>query len=448
MMQRDDNQALEAFRTAAEKETGPERRRFYLQLESQALSDALRRGGPEWPYAELYTCTADDLAAMNVLGILSGAHNRLDRIPITEHSRQRVHLVIFGAGAAAQSLAVHAALVAHYPNYIHDHSLRTRITMVSDRISDFLSFRERYRTLLEHCHRREVYAAGMMPECHSEKPMYTDFREDFTDIEWEFVEADATSRVLNFKLEKWAEDSDGQLLTLAFCYEDESRNLDAALSISDGLEDTPFWIRSTRGTTAIDFLRAGNARKLVSFEAPTQLPDFAVLGMYVHFAYSTVRKKDNTLIPANECPPADALASYWKDLDVAKRWSNIYNAFTLSTKLRSVGIPEERWDTLFTLDAHCVSVLAEVEHNRWCIEELILGFTPLTEAERKDLRKDPSLRNDLKERRHHPDLAAYSELGRDGARAVTDYDFAVTRALPLLAYSYKTMYQKEETSHV
>ena len=56
---------------------------------------------------------------------------QIDYEPITIHSEKHVHLVIFGMGEVAKTMAIQAAHIAHYPNYVRNHSLRTRITMIA-----------------------------------------------------------------------------------------------------------------------------------------------------------------------------------------------------------------------------------------------------------------------------------------------------------------------------
>jgi len=438
-----DNDILAAVKVLAESERGPHSRRLYRCLESRELARALRQNGPDWPYAELYTYTADDLAAMRLVGCLPGSETRLDREPIPEESLRRVHLVIFGAGSSAESLAVHAALVAHYPNAVRDPGLRTRISLVSGKMEDFLPFRQQYAGLLEHCWCREVRIPGDQPECVVEPPRYSAFRKDFTDIEWEFIEAEPTCPALRYKLTRWAEDP-GRMLTLAFCRMDSERNLNDALALPEALRDIPVWIRCERDFIGAELMRDSGHPAFHPYwperEVEAPAPDFALPGLYVHYAYSQMHEVGETLLPAFEMPSRDELETRWAGLPTPKRWSSIYSAFTVPAKLRSVGIPEERWDSLFSLTARDVALLSEVEHNRWCVEELILGYVPLNETQREELRKDPSLRTAFKARRCHPDLIAYSELGTDEAgRPVVRYDEAMIRSLPLLAYAYRTL---------
>ena len=113
-----------------------DRLRIHLVLRSQELSHYLKRMPLEEDLAaniELYSYTFEDLWAMEMLGVNPTSHFRIDRDPITADSLQHAHLVLIGHSSLTESLAIHTALTAHFPNYCHNHSLRTRITMIADK---------------------------------------------------------------------------------------------------------------------------------------------------------------------------------------------------------------------------------------------------------------------------------------------------------------------------
>ena len=59
----------------------------------------------------------------------------LDYEPITKESKKHAHLVIFGMNQMAEMVAIQSALVAHYPNFIPDHSKKTCITIIDKHAS-------------------------------------------------------------------------------------------------------------------------------------------------------------------------------------------------------------------------------------------------------------------------------------------------------------------------
>jgi len=450
-----DNEAIRRMQALAEQATRSadgERQRIHLILRNQQLADILKRTPLSEELAErveLYAYTREDLWSMAMLGVQPGSTTRLDRRPIMADSSQHVHLVIFGMGPQAESLAIHTALIAHYPNYCHDHALRTRITLVSDTQDDFLSFRQRYHNLLSQSYRRSVITTDDDIMCDTFGPKYQGQRDDFVDIEWEFVNGHSLDSNLLHKLQLWAQD-ETQQLTLAFCYLDDQRNLCEALSLSP-LHDTPIWVR-TGDDTALQILRqSGMHSGLTAFGMnDATLPDmrrFIRMAQCICYAYHRMRETTDEeqargLSPiaiATEIPTAADLSAVWNErpIPTQKLWSNIYHAFTLTTKMHSLGHTDDEWKTLFAISEREVDCLAEVEHNRWSVEELILGYRPTTDDEHRQILQDISLRGTLKSQMAHDDLRSYRELGNDETdQNVARYDVALIRTLPLIAYTF------------
>ena len=170
----------------------------------------------------------------------------------------------------------------------------------------------------------------------------------------------------------------------------------------------------------------------------------------MNYAYCNMRSTSQSekesgatdMIVATELPTHEELQSSWNRYvtTTAKRWSNIYNAFTLNAKMHSLGHPVETWNTLFAISDTAVEAMAEVEHNRWSVEELILGFAPTTSEEHKAIMDNIELRGSMKAEFKHDDLRNYSELGTDDTGLpVSRYDAAIIRTLPLIAYSYSVL---------
>ena len=453
-----DNRAIrEFYKVAGEynaEKNGGMRLRVHLVLMSQALVNVLRRMPLEGEMArniELYAYTVEDLWSMELLGIRPGEKALLDRKPITAESEVRVHLVLFGVTGQAESLAVHTALTAHFPNYCRDNSLRTRITWVGDSLGEFSRFRQQYRNLLENSFHRTVAIDSGEVVVNSFAPKYIAERRDFVDVEWEFVEGKSHSDAIRYKLCRWASD-ENQLLTVAFCYEGDDRNINEALALPlNSMPQFPVLLR-VKDDASISFLKqSASFSQLKPFGMDdaglNRMGEFIDMAQYINYAYCKMRSTSQSerergatdMIVATELPTLEELQELWNNsvLTTAKRWSNIYNAFTLNTRMRSMGHPFDAWHKLFAVGDSEVEVMAEVEHNRWSVEELILGYTPTTADEHNAIMNDIGLRNKLKAEFKHDDLRNYSELGTDDTGLpVSRYDAAIIRTLPLIAYSY------------
>jgi hypothetical protein len=127
----------------------------------------------------------------------------------------------------------------------------------------------------------------------------------------------------------------------------------------------------------------------------------------------------------------------WEQLSVNKRMSCIYHAMTVATKMRSIGLNENDWEHFYDISTQDVNLLSEVEHNRWSIDELILGWRPCTEHELKQIEANITLKNDLKKRKIHYDLRSYNDLQPDETgKPAQIYDICLCSCLPLIAKTY------------
>ena len=76
-----------------------------------------------------------------------------------------------------------------------------------------------------------------------------------------------------------------------------------------------------------------------------------------------------------------------------------------------------------------VAILAEVEHNRWNVEELLLGYRPVTKKEQEEIEQKAALKNKKRDEEYaHYDIRPYNDL-RNGSEK---YDIALTRHLLLI----------------
>ena len=123
--------------------------------------------------------------------------------------------------------------------------------------------------------------------------------------------------------------------------------------------------------------------------------------------------------------------NYWKDLSVALKWSNLYNAYTMRTKLatlramRGLDIRDKSHD-YYTLSDEEVKVLAKVEHNRWNVEKLLMGFRKPKANE--DKYEHPEFAKDLQSNKKlfiHHDIRPFEELD-----IVSELDYEFSRYLP------------------
>ena len=408
---------------------------------------------------ELYAFTMEDQWAKNALcglGCNGISYPPLDRERIDADSRKSVHFVIAGFGDIGESLALHAALVAHFPNYERNHALRTRITIIDhDLTAKRDAFIQRYIHLFEHSHYRCIdLVQGRMTQYH--EPVYHATREDFVDVEWEFVDSDFYHPLLQRKLQLWA-DSDNRLLTLALCNDDCSTNFDRAFALPKAINDNGVSVLVyTKQAELLDKVRQTEGYRNLfpigmddcGYDISLPLLQMAKRLNYC-YAFSYGQKGAPTDMPVEE------IEAEWRQVTTfSMRYSNIYNVMTIATKMRSLGHEEKDWTQFFALTQEEVELLSAVEHNRWSVDRLILGFRPPTDTEREEIRQnieafiraqktgseppDRDLKNDYKKQKIHYDLCSYRELDIDKTgQDVRLYDYDLTSSIPLIAQSYK-----------
>ena len=142
--------------------------------------------------------------------------------------------------------------------------------------------------------------------------------------------------------------------------------------------------------------------------------------------------------------------SEWNTSKIWGQWSNIYNACSIPTKNRCIVISSDEYKQLwnavrFDDGSFCIDKeklnnqdllnrfhqLAELEHNRWNMEKLLMGYRTLTSKEKEDLKKGRKTKDELKGDliKAHADICPFSEL-KDLDPGVEDYDYMLTLVLP------------------
>lgn len=372
----------------------------------------------------------------------------LDREPLTKQSEKTVHLAIFGMSEIAEQVAINAAHVCHYPNYLqNNHSLRTRITVIDD--SAFKKSREwvqRYKNLFDNCYFRFVDTKKTPAVTNTYRPMFRD-REDFVDIEWEFVEASPFDKLVRDKIAKWSTSS-SQLLTIVFANDSPDIGLNNALHLPDNIisAQIPVYVYMQSNKAFDQIKHTSNTPNIIPFGMADQGYDVNVpivkMAKNVNFIYDRCYEENDKdwngrLRFAVEIDEEKKELSWAKKSGV-KRMSNIYNAMTIGVKMRSMGFKEDDWDQFYEISQEDMEILAEVEHNRWSVEELILGWRPCTDSEQCEVEADIKMKEELKKRKIHYDLRAYNDLRPDGTgRPVQVYDRCLSASIPLIAKESK-----------
>lgn len=360
----------------------------------------------------------------------------LDREPITWESDRYVHFVIIGMSRMGVALGVEAAHLLHFPNFCRDKRLKSRITFIdADADKEMNFFRGRYRHYFD---LSLSYYRNMeqIEKVHTILPNQIYGKEvNFLDIEFEFIKGQAETPEIQQLLAQWAKDPQ-QELSIAICLNFPPQSMAMGLYLPDVIYDQniPVFIRQETSSALLDMLN--NRIKKESLNRYSHVYPFGMLtncfdldrhstrrAQLVNYIYDFKNKYKSS--PAT-CPSESELLDGWNKLQVALQWSNLYCADSVDLKLRSLGFgttPPLR------LTSEQIELMAEVEHNRWNMEKLLLGYSKPTPEEEEKC-KDNAVRKEYKTKRFvHTDIRPYYQLD-EGTK---EYDRCISECLPLIA---------------
>lgn len=342
---------------------------------------------------------------------------------ITPEDERYVHLVFVGTTNFAVSFAMEAAHVLHFPN---SDKQKTRITFIdknADKEKDEFIIRNRHFFEIQTFYYYDLTnEEDKNKELQGPRNEFVRFKGDnanFLDVEFEFIKGDVFSKKVQDEIEKWAEDTKGQYLSIFLALANQRDNFVMGMNMPDEVyaNSIPLFIRQDRSDNFVTNLRNADkkddddkylyssVKKDGTLDEP-QKRDARYANIYpfgmnemaftadetllkraklINYLYSTADYRTyrfQGLLTLTAIPEQQIWAEadkYWKDLNVALKWSNLYNAYSLPIKLDSLrairglkanDISHEE----FPLTEKEVEIMAEVEHNRWNVEKLLMGY--------------------------------------------------------------------------
>lgn len=374
-------------------------------------------------------------------------------------SERNVHLVIVGMSHMGCTMAIEAARLCHYPNFLRDSNNRTRITFIDPQADTQMhTFMNHYRELFSVSPWRYFAADKDATDYYGKKdcesiPWHTMSEELYdtqllghalVDVEWEFVKGNVDDAAVQAYLRNRCL-NEQTVLTVAICWDESHHNIDDALYLpaevyehglqvlvyQSGNESVVKMLNDTKSLAKW----SERYKKLYSFGMIKEGMDLSQyefpLAIAANYIYSSMWDEDGSLKDTDYRPNAveadlGVMLRQWnKDLQNGKtqasnRWSNLCAAQSIWIKLRNIGWKEGR-----ELTPEEEELLAMVEHYRWNMEQLIAGFRPV---QRGDTPEYAVKRNGI-----HPCLKEYELLTDDYKRI----DLFFTKALPSLYELWK-----------
>lgn len=338
-----------------------------------------------------------------------------------------VHLVFVGTTNFAVAFAMEAAHVLHFPNFNHNKDLKTRITFI-DLNAD--KEKDEFMTRNRHFFEVQSYRYQDLSGISSVKSYWPNTRAtgfvgkdaDFLDVEFEFIKGDVFSKKVQDEISKWAKAKDEQFLSIFLAMENQRSNFVMGMNMPDEVYDNriPIFIRQDRSDNFVTNLRKADDKVLpysvmkggyhVKYERSARYAHIYPFGMnetgycaddksvkrakLINYLYCTADYTNNTFkdeIVLNAIPEKDIWKEadkMWNALSVAHKWSNLYSSYTIRTKLASLRamrglILDDTSRDTDPLSKKEIDEMARVEHNRWNVEKLLMGFRKPQENEDK-----------------------------------------------------------------
>ena len=379
----------------------------------------------------------------------------IDGNGITEEDHRHIHLVIVGTSNFGVTLGIEAAKMLHFPNFKKEQNL-TRITFIdlnADKEKDL--FMTRYRHFFEiqsHWYNEKKYPA-------------TKFKgesADFLDVEFEFIKGDVYSMQIQKQIAEWASD-ETQLLSLVFAMRDSRHNMAIAMNLPDEVyeRNVPVFVRQNSSSKFLAKLheKSGMPAKKIVVEN-NEAKEIPLKGRYanlypfgmtdiifdidkrvqrmaecINHLYSKCEELKWARIPTHEevqnCT-WDEIHKKWIGLPVALQWSNLYSAYNIAYRIHTIKAMRHSDAEITDITDKEAETLGRVEHDRWNVEKLLLGYRKPSEAEdyysKRNFingKKVKAMKNAHKEMFIHCDIRPYTELDE-----IQEIDKEIIRYIP------------------
>lgn len=369
-----------------------------------------------------------------------------------------VHLVVVGMSRMGVAMAIEAAHLAHYPNYAHypddeKKRLKTKITFIDkSAAAEKDCFMGRFKALFALSDWRYGVAYNdnlkWIKTVQATVPMH--LGGDFVDVEWEFINGSVETPAVQTYLSELASDENVKL-TVAVCLPENNRALAAAAYLPDHVykSDNTLQVLVYQRLNAelVSQISQNNRRyhnKMKAFGMAQGCYDSDLVGLCeslgseINAAYEAWEKDNKIARPTRK--PSKSVS--------AKMWSNQYNIYSMWTKFRCVTTSNgEVFNPLCgSFDdfnkASMKSILGMMEHNRWVVEQLLLRYRPLTEAEQTMASGSLALKDSYKSEHYaHLDICSNQRLHVIDP-LMPDLDIRLISVLPKAYKDYMTKVAK------
>jgi len=381
-----------------------------------------------------------------------------------------VHLVFVGTTNFAVAFAMEAAQILHFPNFNNNgnRKLRTRITFVdlnADIEKDEFITRNRHFFEVQPYRYQDLSEENPQPTSSEvtsttnddSKYIRTDLvrygdRGDFLDVEFEFIKGNIFSQRVQNEIRRWANATDEQYLSIFLAMANQRSNFLISMNMPDEVYDkkVPVFVRQDRSDNFVTNLRNADSETYrysiikngevddkevrdaryahiypfgmneTTYSADVKSIKRAKLINYLYKTADYTKNKFQDELALAAIPEKEIWREAddkWKELSVALKWSNLYSSYTIRIKQATLSAMRDLDLTKIIDTSHLsqkeVEVLARVEHNRWNVEKLLMGFRKPYKDEDKYEAPDKDAEQKLERNKDlyiHHDIRPYEQL--------------------------------------
>ena len=291
----------------------------------------------------------------------------------------------------------------------------------------------------------------------------------FLDFEWEFVRGRLETPEIQYYLRQ-ASTNPSAIVTVAVCFSNPQTSMTAAIYMPrevyrHAIQVLVYQTHSSELVANLAGLGKSEeeARKMryniirpfgMNSEcfAKDSVVDYR-LAKLVNYVYNSV--EDTKLEHINDIDPESGLPLqdlFWRRCSVADQWSSNYNANSIPTKMRYLGLDFET-SSISEIEERInepgmMEMLVKTEHNRWNTEKLLTGFRPLEAGEIREFDELLAANCEYKELKTrkkfyqqgwemaHLDICSFKDLEVYDAPSII-YDEILVRALPYIVLRWR-----------
>lgn len=373
-----------------------------------------------------------------------------ERKGITEDVEKSVRLFIFGMNQMGTALATQAALLCHFPNFARDKKNKTTITCVDDHAIDEANyFMGRFSELFKLSRYRIIDLAGAQdgsvlseerspyrnPILNADgevvkeyKHLLCDDETDLMDIQWEFIQGNVASPIVQQYVCSVVSDKDeyGKLknaTTIAICFNRSEQSQAAAMYLPKSIfkdanqvlvyQQSIFDLINDVADGGALWKRYENMYPFGMIEGSyTENPFDNILAKldYCFYRHKDIKDKVTNILKGGDGDYSgllDQVDEIWNHVGIVRKIASIDSVESINFHLRSMDC-KKRNEIYSIGDKEPSPCIVVAEHQRWMTQRLMSGYRPLTIDEQH---YDKVLQDELKEKeRAHVGICTYAKM--------------------------------------